>query len=203
MIDTQISGILRFNTHRPRGICQMKILRAHGGCLGIGSRRRARQAAISRGEAQTAFDPADSRMGEPSRGHARLPRLNTIGLRRQPGELKHLSTPRKGNQPRLARVAASESARAQTRARASAGRCRAGVAGRSVPSLSGGAGQKTLGQGNGMGRPAAAGESPVREGSRARGAIPSSAGHVKPGPKQGGPPSKAEHSPMTDSEPVP
>ena len=32
---------------------------------------------------------------------------------------------------------------------------------------------------------------------------PSTAGHVKPGPKQGGPPSKAEHSPMTDSEPVP
>ena len=26
---------------------------------------------------------------------------------------------------------------------------------------------------------------------------------MKPGPKQGGPPSKAEHSPMTDSEPVP
>ena len=26
---------------------------------------------------------------------------------------------------------------------------------------------------------------------------------MKPGPKQGGPPSKAEHSPMTDSEQVP
>ena len=34
-------------------------------------------------------------------------------------------------------------------------------------------------------------------------AIPSSAGHVKPGANQGGPPSKAKHSPMTDSEPVP
>lgn len=33
--------------------------------------------------------------------------------------------------------------------------------------------------------------------------IPSRAGHVKPGPKPGGPPSKAEHSPVTDSEPVP
>ena len=36
-----------------------------------------------------------------------------------------------------------------------------------------------------------------------RGRRPSSAGHVKPGAKQGGPPSKAEHSPVTDSEPVP
>ena len=33
--------------------------------------------------------------------------------------------------------------------------------------------------------------------------IQSRPGHVKPGPKQGGPPSKAEHSPMTDSEQVP
>ena len=32
---------------------------------------------------------------------------------------------------------------------------------------------------------------------------PSSAGHVKPGANLGGPPSKAEHSPVTDSEPVP
>ena len=31
----------------------------------------------------------------------------------------------------------------------------------------------------------------------------SRAGHVKPGPKQGGPPSKPEYSPMTDSAPVP
>ena len=54
-----------------------------------------------------------------------------------------------------------------------------------------------------MGRPAAAGESPVRERLGLRSAIQSRAGHVKPGPKRGGPPSKAEHSPMTDSEPVP
>ena len=33
--------------------------------------------------------------------------------------------------------------------------------------------------------------------------IPSNAGHVKPGMNLGGPPSKAKHSPMTDSEPVP
>ena len=44
---------------------------------------------------------------------------------------------------------------------------------------------------------------PYANPSRLRGATQSRAGHVKPGPKQGGPPSKAEHSPMTDSEPVP
>ena len=54
-----------------------------------------------------------------------------------------------------------------------------------------------------MGRPAAAGESPVREATPASGRSLSSAGHEEPRAKQGGPPSKAEHSPMTDSEPVP
>ena len=33
--------------------------------------------------------------------------------------------------------------------------------------------------------------------------IPSRAGHVKPGLNQGGPPSKAKYSLVTDSEPVP
>ena len=33
------------------------MVRAGGGCLGTGSRRRARQAAIVPGEAHTAFDP--------------------------------------------------------------------------------------------------------------------------------------------------
>ena len=37
-----------------------------GGCLGAGSRRRARQAAISRGEAQTAFDPRIPEWGNPA-----------------------------------------------------------------------------------------------------------------------------------------
>ena len=44
---------------------------------------------------------------------------------------------------------------------------------------------------------------PYAERQGLRVAIPSKSGHVKPGLKQGGPPSKAEHSPMTDSEPVP
>ncbi len=54
------------------------------------------------------------------------------------------------------------------------------------------------------GRPAAAGDSPVRE-PRPDGATRSlsRAGHVKPGPNLGGPPSKPEYYPVTDSAPVP
>ena len=64
--------------------------------------------------------------------------------------------------------------------------------------------RKPRAQRNGLGRPAAQGESPVRE-ARAASAAPtqSTSGHEEPGGKQGGPPSKAEHSPATDSEPVP
>ena len=55
-----------------------------------------------------------------------------------------------------------------------------------------------------MGGPAAAGDSPVRE-PRPDGATRflSRAGHVKPGPNLGGPPSKPEYYPVTDSAPVP
>ena len=66
-----------------------------------------------------------------------------------------------------------------------------------------GGGQKAPREPNGMGRPAAAGESPVGGPRRPPIAFLSRSGHVKPGPKQGGPPSKAEHSPMTDSGRVP
>ena len=50
------------------------VSRAHGGCLGTGSRRRTRQAAIVPGEAHTADDPGVSewgnlgREGVPARG---------------------------------------------------------------------------------------------------------------------------------------
>ena len=49
------------------------------------------------------------RMGEPSQGG-----LATVFGRRQPGELKHLSTPRRGNQTETPPVAASERGPAQT-----------------------------------------------------------------------------------------
>ena len=47
-------------------LLRAKISRAHGGCLGAGSRRRARQAAIRPGEAQTAFDPGVPEWGNPA-----------------------------------------------------------------------------------------------------------------------------------------
>ena len=52
-----------------------KILRAHGGCLGTGSRRRTRQAAIIPGEEQASLDPGVSEWGNPAGPipcHARL-----------------------------------------------------------------------------------------------------------------------------------
>lgn len=94
-----------------------KIPRAHGGCLGMGSRRRARQAAISPGEAQTAFDPGIPEWGNPAGVMPCYPHPNPYGARRQPGELKHLSTPRRGNQEETPPVAASERGPAQTGAR--------------------------------------------------------------------------------------
>ena len=58
----------------------VKLLRARGGCLGV-IRWWAWEAAIGPGE---------------------LPNeLRSRDARRRPGELKHLSTRRKGNQPRL------------------------------------------------------------------------------------------------------
>ena len=52
---------------------------------------------------------------------------------------------------------------------------------------------------NGMGRPAAEGESPVIESLEPPVGIPSSAGHVEPGVNLGGPPPKAKYSSTTDS----
>ena len=58
-------------------------------------------------------------------------------------------------------------------------------------------------QSNGMESPAVEGDSPVAEDTENSRGIPSSAGHVKPGAKQGGPSSKAKYYLPTDSEPVP
>ena len=54
-----------------------------------------------------------------------------------------------------------------------------------------------------MGRPAIAGESPVFERRFVLVEIQSTAGHVKPGGKQGGPPSKPKYYLMTDRGAVP
>ena len=44
----------------------VKLLRADGGCLGIGRRRRTWKAAISFGEPLTGFDPEISEWGNPA-----------------------------------------------------------------------------------------------------------------------------------------
>ena len=55
------------------------------------------------------------------------------------------------------------------------------------------------GEANGVGTPAAGGESPVADGVLHGGCIPSRAGHEISRLKQGGPPSKAKDNPATDS----
>ena len=50
-----------------------------------------------------------------------------------------------------------------------------------------------------MGRPTIAGDSPVDENRLSSVRIQSTAGHVKPGGKLGGPPSKPKYYLMTDS----
>ena len=119
---------------------EKKILRAHGGCLGTGSRRRTRQAAISPGERQTRFDPGVSEWGNPAGAMPSYPRLNQIGREKATGGTETSKYPEEEKSTEIARVAASESAPAQTRARVSGRRCRPGVAGhssRSCPPWSG------------------------------------------------------------------
>ena len=48
-------------------IREIKLERVQGGCLGIRSRRRTRQAAISCGEEQISYDPQISEWGNPVR----------------------------------------------------------------------------------------------------------------------------------------
>ena len=161
-----------------------KVPWAHSGCLGIGSRRRARQAAIGP-KAQTAFSQ-DSRMG-PSRRHGRLPRNHPhAGTAR---ELEHLKYPEEEKSTEIARVAASESARAQTCDGAKAGAVIAGHCGTQARSPQAPAAvTKPRSSGTAWeGRP-----QQVKPRTRGRdcGRDQSRARHVKPGPKQRGPPSR-------------
>ena len=108
-----------------------KMLRARGGCLGAGSRRRARQAAISPGEAQTAFDPGIPEWGNPAGAMPRYRRLNQIGRQEATGGTETSKYPEEEKSTEIPGVAASETGPAQTGARVTAcGRFRAGVAGR-------------------------------------------------------------------------
>ena len=166
----------------------------HGGpTKGAGSRDSPGGAALRRRS-------RGARMGEPSR---RGPATRICGG--QPGELKHLSTPRRGNQDETPRVAASERGPAQTgacvqRARVAAPGLRARVAGGRAPPA--GVTKRRASGSAWEGAPQRV-RAPYAEPAASRPAAPSTAGHVKPGGKQGGPPSKAEHLPVTDSGRVP
>ena len=96
-----------------------KIQRARGGCLGAGSRRRARQAAISPGEAQTAFDPGIPEWGNPAGAMPRYRRLNQIGRQEATGGTETSKYPEEEKSTEIPGVAASETGPAQTGARAS------------------------------------------------------------------------------------
>ena len=147
----------------------------------------------------------DSRMGEPSRGHALLPAPEPIRCEEATGGTETSKYPEERKSTETPGVAASETGLSPNPRTCK----RQGVAARGLrgepsrePALSGGV-TKRHGSGTAWeGRPQRV-RAPYADPWRLRGASPSRAGHVKPGPKLGGPPSKAEHSPMTDSEPVP
>ena len=106
----------------------------------------------------------DSRMGEPTRGHARVPAAEYIGCEEATGGTETSKYPEEEKSTEIPGVAASETGPAQTRARASVqafphGGCWARWPGAASP----GGGQKPPRQRNGLGRPAEQGESPVRE----------------------------------------
>src|SRR5258708_25075774 len=72
-------------------------IRAFGGCLGTTRRRRTWHAAKSAGELRANVDPAISEWGNPPSGATLgVSRSESIGSGGEPGELKHLSSRRKG-----------------------------------------------------------------------------------------------------------
>ena len=162
----------------------------------MGSRRRARQAAISPGEAQTAFDPGIPEWGNPAGVMPCYPHQNRIRCEEATGGTETSKYPEERKSTETPGVAASETGLSPNPRTCK----RQGVAARGLrgepsrePALSGGVtnprgsgtawegrpqrglrGAASRGPGppgrshkatrkrNGMGRPAAAGESPVR-----------------------------------------
>ena len=141
---------------------------ARGGCLGAGSRRRARQAAIVPGEAQTAFDPGVPEWGNPPGAMPWHPEPNQIGSAEATRGTETSKYPEEEKSTEIPRVAASESGRRPNRhdrhsLEALACRC---CGGRRPGAQDPGRSQKSGAQPNGLGRPAGGGESPVGEAPR-------------------------------------
>ena len=133
------------------------------------------------------------------------PRLNEIGRRKATRGTETSKYPEEEKSTEIAGVAASETARAQTHACVSLRallheglRDRASHGPQTMGGVTKGRGSGTAWEGR-RNRVRA----PYAKPRPLRARHPSSAGHVKPGAKPGGPPSKAKHSPVTDSEPVP
>ena len=145
-----------------------KIVWARGGCLGAGSRRRARQAAIVRGEAQTACDPRVPEWGNPAGVMPRHPRPNQLSLEEATRGTETSKYPEEEKSTEIAPVAASERARRPNHVvrhslEALAAWC---CGGRRPGAPDPGRGDKSGAQPNGLGRPAEQGESPVGEANR-------------------------------------
>ena len=133
------------------------------------------------------------------------PGPNQIGSEEATRGTETSKYPEEQKSTEIARVAASESAPAQTHARASLrALLHAVLWDRPFPGpQTWGGVTKLRGSGTAWkGRPQRV-RAPYAKPRSLRGRHPSSAGHVKSGTNPGGPPSKAEYSPVTDSEPVP
>ena len=90
------------------------MLRAHGGCLGTGSRRRTRQAAIILGEGHTPYDPRASEWENPARPIARDPDAEHIGGGEATRGTETSKYPEEEKSTEIPPVAASERGRGQT-----------------------------------------------------------------------------------------
>src|SRR5215470_20212853 len=92
----------------------VKLLRAHGGCLGRSRRRRTWQAAISLGEPQTGFDPGISEWGNPVGVNALPSRSEFIAPTKLTGGSEPSQYPQEEKAKAIPSVAASERGSAQT-----------------------------------------------------------------------------------------
>ena len=156
----------------------IKLVRAHGGCLGVKGRRRTWQAAKSFGELSTGVDPEISEWGNPPRGMPGERMLNRIGIRGARGELKHLSTLRK----RKDSLSSGErKGRSLNPVRGSVWALRRGGCKRcrGLPHRPQGV-RNRVSRKRALGRPAGEGESPVFERNLAPGSSLSTTGHANP-----------------------
>ena len=169
------------------------MVRAHGGCLGTGSRRRTRQAAIILGEGHMPCDPRVSEWANPAGSNPRDPPAEHIRGRGATRGTETSKYPEEEKSTETPRVAASERGRGQTGGSFGA----AGVVGPAIVQSQNRAGAERPGTAGGTGL------GPRTRTARTASRCPSTAGHVEPGGKQGGPPPKAKYSLATDSEQVP